>query len=154
MSSDLQIFVTGIVGRAMGSGQFTDPTSIAGLTKEAVAAFQEHLAPHLAKETSAPSPAPSAAQGHQRAPSGGGNNDVPPESKSFSLWGGDKSYIFGRNEAIWADLHGEAREGNQETLELLTKAAAASLGKDPKWHTANARRIGRAKAILAMLKNG
>jgi hypothetical protein len=154
---DLSIFVTGVVGRAMGSGKFGH-MDIPDLTKAALDAFQEHLAPKLAQSAPAHSPPPGASGGPQKpdwhagaAAVAGGGNGVQPETKSFSIWGGDKSYVFGRNDAIWADLLGEAQEGNAGTLELLKKTANGPLGEDPKWHKNNARRIGRAKACLAML---
>lgn len=155
-TKDMLIFVTGVVGRAMGSGTLGS-VQIGELTKAALAAFEEHLAPKLAQSAPTPRPAPSASGGPQKpdwhagaAALASGDNGIPAETKPFSMWGGDKAYIFGRDGAIWGDLLAEAQDGNQSTLESLRKAAAASLGKDPKWHNANAKRIARAKACLAM----
>ena len=159
MSQDMMIFVTGVVGRAMGSGQF-GAEHIPTLVQSALAAFQEHLAPKLAEAPSPPRSAPSASGGFQKPNWKGGaaaiaaGGDIPAETKPFSMWGGDKSYLFGRSDATWADILGEAQDGNTATRELLEKAARAGLGDDPKWHKNNARRIGRAKTCLAMLAGG
>lgn len=158
-NKDLLIWCTGIVGRAMGSGT-VGHAQLGDWTKAALAAFEEHLAPRLAQSAPAPRPAPSASGGPQKpdwkaaaeALGGSGDNGVPAETKPFSMWGGDKAYIFGRDGVIWADLLAEAQDGNASTLESLQKAARASLGKDPKWHNANAKRIARAKACLQMIQ--
>lgn len=155
MSEAFQIYVTGVVGRSMGSGQF-GAEHIDGLTKAAVDAFKAHLAPEMFPPQQSPRPAPGASQAPQRASGSGGfkNNDVEPETKPFSMWGGDKSYVFGRNDAIWGDLLGEAQEGSQEAVELLKKTANGKIGDDPKWQSNNAKRIARAKACLLMLESG
>lgn len=157
-SKDMLIFVTGVVGRAMGGGAF-DASHVGVLTQDALAAFEEHLAPKLAQSAHAPRPAPSASGGPQKpdwragaAAIAEGGSGIGPETKSFSIWGGDKAYIFGRDGVIWADLLAEAQDGNQDTIEALKKAAAAGLGKDPKWHSANGKRIARAKACLQMIQ--
>lgn len=154
---DLQIFVTGVVGRAMGSGKF-DAAAIGTLTQAAVETFLSDIAPRLAQ---APRPAPAASQGYQAVrPMAGpqnaptGNPDVPMETKSFSMWGGDKCYLFDYKDALWTDLVTAAQNGDVTVKAALEKAAKAGLGKDPKWHSANAKRIGRAKACLKIIADG
>jgi len=160
---EMTMFVVGVVGRAMGSGQFTAPDSIANLTKEAVAAFQEHLEPHLAKAASAPSQSPGASQGHQatdwhagaHALAGGppaAAGGVPAETMSFNVWGGDKNYLYGRNEETWADILGKAQGGDSSAREALEKGARAKVVVGDKWEKANTRRVARCKACLGMLR--
>jgi hypothetical protein len=155
-STDMMIFVTGVVGRSMGSGKF-EGDDIDMLTQRALDAFQTHLAPRLAQSPPLPRPSPGASQGPQRASWKAGpaavasGGDVPPETKSLSVWGGDKAYLFEDNERVWGDWLGAAQDGDPAAREALEKAARAKLGDDPKWHKNNARRIARAKACLALL---
>lgn len=156
---DLLIFVTGVVGRAMGSGSFTSPSAIQELTQEALAAFQEHIAPKLSQQPPAHSPSPGASQGPQKAnwqagaqAVSGGGNGVAPETKSFTLWGGDKAYLRENRDVLWADWLGTAQSGDVAARAALEKATKESIGTDPKWHRANTMRIARAKACLEMLQ--
>jgi len=159
---DAQIFTCGVVQYSMSSGKF-EAADIPTLTKTAYAAFCEVFGPPT-KETAPPprpSPAPSqgpfrASQPWQAAPPAAspGNPDVPMETKSFSMWGGDKCYLFDYKEALWSDLVAAAQNGDVTIKAALEKAAKAGLGKDPQWHKANAKRIGRAKACLKIIADG
>jgi hypothetical protein len=163
-SKDFWMFVTGVVGRSMQSGQFTSPDSIADLTKQAVSAFKEQFGEpvdeaHIA--VSPPQARPTFAKAS--APAGGGEA-VMPESKPISVWGADKAYLGKKDwqfegtpmpDVLWGTWLQAASEGNEKALKTLKLAAERDAG-DPmdKWYGANCKRIARAKAILNMVANG
>lgn len=161
--SDMQsclIYVTGVVGRSMGSGKFAS-SDMLDLTRNAYAAFCDVFGKPEAQSLQRPNPHPSASQWPQKpdwktgaAELAGGGNGIAPEPMSFDIWGGDRAYIFGDNNKLWATWLAEAQEGNEKSIKALENASKAGLGDDPKWHKANAKRIARAKACLGMLKQG
>lgn len=168
-AQDLQIFVTGIVGRAMGSGKFS-AEDILKLTQSAYDAFHAIMGkPELPPQYSAPAaPQPDPYRGAAHAGSiaheviAAVGNGVLPEAKPISVWGGDRAYLGWKDkmldglpepEVCWGAWHSHAAEGDARARGILEKAAAADPFKgDPKWHEANKKRISRAKAILALLK--
>lgn len=154
---DAQIFVSGVTQYSMSSGKF-EAKDIPTLAKTAYAAFCEVFGAPAPEASHAPRVAPATSQGPFRASpppaASAGNPDVPMETKSFSMWGGDKCYLFDYKEALWTDLVTAAQNGDVTVKAALEKAAKAGLGKDPKWHSANAKRIGRAKACLKIIADG
>ena len=167
---DAQIFVSGVTQYSMSSGKFAS-SEILEIARNAYAAFCDVFGKPTAEPAYAPSHAPSASQGPQRpnwqaaaqAISGPGA-PIPPEPKNLTLWGGDKAFLgwkdkaaFGKPqpEVCWGEWLGAAAEGDQDAKKLLEKAAAADPYKgDPKWHSANIKRIARAKACLKLLAEG
>lgn len=150
--TDERIFVCGVTQQSMGSGKFP-AEDIPGIARLARDAFRELWGTPVADAPGARRPSPGAASAFQRAPTPQAPSGVVgPETKPFSMWGGDKAHIFEDPEKAWCDWLADAQQGDATSAEALQKASKASLGKDPKWHNANARRISRAKACLAMLK--
>lgn len=140
---DKFIFVTGVVGRAMGSGKFTG-ADIQALTDLACQAFENSFgkfaepAPthNFTTQTSAAIPSLSL-----------------PEGKDFSVWKKDKCLSFnqGFKEAPWEALLEGAKAGDNATIKALNEMASSDPG-DPsgRWYKANMRRASRAKAVLLM----
>lgn len=160
---DIQIFCSGVTQYAMSSGKF-DLEDLPKIADTAYDWFVGKFGKPTAYEAPVRSPSPSASQGPQAANAPGrvdwhagaqavaaGGGDIPPEAKSFNLWGGDLNYLYGREKETWADVLGKAQEGDDAARQALEKQAKAGLGKDPNWHEANKKRIARAKACLAML---
>lgn len=157
---DAQIFVSGVTQYSMSSGKF-DAAAIPVIAQTAYDAFCAVFGKPTPDAAPPPRPAPAASQGYQAVrPMAGpqnaptGNPDVPMETKSFSMWGGDKCYLFDYKDALWTDLVTAAQNGDATVKAALENAAKAGLGKDPKWHAANAKRIGRAKACLKIIADG
>lgn len=148
---DQFIFVTGIVGRAMGSGKF-EADDILTLTERAHDAFVAVFG----KTEAAPVPA----QPQQKAafvppqlPS-----VVLPEGKDFGIWKDDKAF-YGKKEwdawgkpwpdVTWAELLQHAKSGDEKAVKAIKHMAASDPGdSNGKWFESNCRKIGRAKAVL------
>lgn len=167
---DLQIFVTGVVGRAMGSGKF-DAAAIGTLTQAAVETFLHEIAPKLAQ---APRPAPSASQGLPGASQpprpdwqGGAaalGAPVGPESAPFNMWGGEAAR-FGRKDAVWRgkpqrdvawyEWVDAAIDGDQDARRALDIMAKSDPTKgDPKFLKSNVRQKSRALACQKLVAEG
>ena len=148
---DKLIFVTGVVGRAMGSGKFTG-ADIQALSDLAAQAFENTFGSVAA----APAPAPQ----QPYAPPAGNMVQMPvpalPEGKPFDVWRKDKCSHWNPSmrDATWEWLLETARKPDGlQAQATLKELAASEVGDDPKWKKANQRRIERAKAVLIMLAN-
>lgn len=173
-TQDLFIWTTGVVGRAMGSGQFK-PEDIPVLTKWAKDAFYEHLgvpdpkAPHTANRPAAAPTAQPAQRGgpqHISAPvqqvMGGAQNDIPPTSEAtFSKWGswGARYFAFGNSdcpnygkpwkEVTWDEFLQMATQEDPQAMKALQRMATSAL-EPGKWEKQNRARIANAKCVLGM----
>lgn len=171
----LNIFVTRIVGRAMGSGKF-DVADIEPLTQAALLAYNTHLAPLEGR------PAPGASQSAPRPPAPPGFQFVRPvatealaeepfrapasgqaDGKPYALWQHDKigigkkpSPINGKtwNEVTWAEAHRLAAAGNAQTTSYLSWIAEKLEVEPGKWEKLGNARKARAACVLAMAKAG
>jgi len=160
---DLHIFVTGVVGRAMGSGKFS-AEEIHALTNEAYQAFIQTFGdPHAAEERKAiqsePYGPPATTQIVHRhdAPTSAGGEPGPAEGKPFRLWAGDKIRL-GKDrqgpggktwgETTWAEAHQHALRGGKATLAYLWFLAGIK-DNDPKFAASNAAIRARAASVIA-----
>lgn len=166
---DLQIFVTGVVGRAMGSGKF-DAAAIGTLTQAAVETFLSDIAPKLAQ---APRPAPSASQGPPRAsqpPAApqrppmtpqAAAGAVPPATEPFALWSHEAAR-FGRKDAswngkpsrdvTWYEWYSGMVDGDEQAKRALDIMANSDPFKgDPKYVAGNVKQKSRALAVKALV---
>lgn len=150
-AKDKMIYVTGIVGRALGSGKFTG-ADIQALTDLAAQAFENTFGAVAA----APAPAPQP----PFTPPAGNLVQMPvpalPEGKPFDVWRKDKCSHWNQSmrDATWEWLLETARKPDGlQALATLKEMANSEVGDDPKWKKANQRRIERAKAVLIMLAN-
>lgn len=148
-ASDKFIFVTGVVGRAMGSGKFTG-ADIQGLTDLAAQAFENTFV-HASEP-----PAPQ----QPYSPPAGPTAMVPmptvtfPESLDWGIWRADKCKSFDdyAKDASWEKLLEVAKAGDEKAIRAIKKMAESDPG-DPtgKWFKANQRRAARAKTLQLML---
>jgi hypothetical protein len=162
------IFACGVVNNAIQSGRVPAPDSIRVWLQGAQDAFRQIYGepdaapePYAAPASSGPAKAFGEVAKQVLAGAGGGTG-VPPETKPFNMWGGDKAYIGWKDkqfegmpepEVCWGTWLSAAKEGHERAKSLLEKAASSDPNSgDPKWHQANARRVARARAVLAMLK--
>jgi hypothetical protein len=157
-STDKHIFVTGIVGRAMGSGKF-DADEILRLTERANDAFDAVFG--KIESASATSPNPYTAP----APSGVMPDPVLPETLDFGQWKGDFCY-YGKKEWLfeplnkpfphvtWEELLTAGKTSDQRALKALHVIANDTPSTNPQWAAGSRKKIARAKAVLLMVKNG
>lgn len=152
MNSDKAIFVTGVVGRAMGSGSFK-PEEIQNLTDLAAQAWENTFG-----SFADPVPAPQQPYSPPNGPVGTVPMPTPtlPEGKPFNVWRKDKCLHWNKTmrDATWEWLLEQAkRPDGLQALTALKEMAASDPG-DPadKWHKSNVRRIERAKAVLLMVQ--
>ena len=149
---DKTIFVTGVVGRAMGSGKFTG-ADIQALTDMAAQAFENTFGP-----VSAPEPQHQSAQPVQAQPqAAAGKEPGPAEGKPFQLWGNDKLKLgkstespLGKpwSEVTWAEAHQLCTGGSAKAAGYLAFLRDLAL-KGDKWDASNATIKARAAAVLA-----
>jgi hypothetical protein len=165
-SKDLLIFVTGIVGRAMGSGKFT-PGDISFLVKEARTAFEEEFGVIGFAGASVPEHQPvvqaqvgssqhiSVAADKIVAAAAGGS--VPA---GFDSWKDLKCY-YGKAEWIlegkpwpqstWAEVLRAAQKGNSSAFKALEHMSKKP-DPDSKWYAKDKEKSERAFQLLSMLK--
>jgi hypothetical protein len=170
---DLHIYVTGVVGRAMGSGKF-EATSILSLSQEAraafVAVFGEPEAPRAYQPPAAPTaqargPQPIAGdfQAAARAAAQSGTLTPAADPSTFNQWADKPSYIGGKDgtkwsapsgklwrDTTWRELLDLAIGGDGKATKLLSWASSQAPGVDPKWRQNDIQKIGNAKAVLLM----
>lgn len=153
---DAQIFVSGVTQYWGSSGKF-GVEDMRRIAQEAYDTFCAVFGSPTVETASTPRPSPGASQGPQKPDWKAGvaqvaAGGVQPETKPFSMWGGDKAYIYPQNDKLWADWLSEAKEGNAAAAAAIEKAAKADPGEATgKWYNANCRRIARARACLDML---
>jgi len=123
---DRLIFITGIVGRAMGSGKF-GPDDIKDLAVAASTAFFETfgdtvVVPILTKAYDGPPV-------KTYAPENMGGDDEPAEvdGKPFRMWGGDKIRLGKKDSPIRGKAWGEITWG--EAHQLLVRGTAGESSK-------------------------
>ena len=172
-SQDLHIYVTGVVGRAMGSGKF-EATAILALTQEAHAAFLavfgEPEAPRAYQPPASPTaqargPQPIAGdfQAAARAAAQSGTLTPSADPATFNQWADKPCYIGGKDatkwsapsgklwrDVTWRELLDDAIGSSEKAIKLLKWAAGQSPGVDPKWRQNDIQKIGNAKAVLTM----
>lgn len=143
---DRNIFVTGVVGRAMGSGQFKKE-DIQTLTDNAFQAFNNTFGtPGVVEAPATPPTVPFS----MPSPS-------LPEGKPFEMWKKDKCSHWNATmrDATWEWLHNTAKgPSGFQALTALKEMSVNDPG-DPgaKWYKANVRRASRAKTVLAMVSS-
>lgn len=166
------MFVTGVVGRAMGSGQFK-AADIEGLTSSALQAFEMHLWPALEKSSPAPaqsvqrpagSPAPYAPPAPDPFRGQGGVVSGEAGGKPFAVWKDDRiglgkkeSPVNGKTwgEVTWAEAYRLCAAGNAQASKYLSWISETyDPGTDPKWAAKNNAMKLRAACVLQMAKKG
>lgn len=163
----LGIYVTGVVGRAMGSGAFK-VEEIESLTSKAIEVYLKLLEPLRAPRPT--SPAPPAPSRHLPAtspphPAYGQNPPRPQEvslETSFPTWEheriglGKKPSPLGKpwGEVTWSEAHSLAASGNADTSRYLSWIAEKYEVKPDRWAEANRKMKRRATSVLAMARNG
>jgi len=158
--TDQRIFVCGVTQYAMSSGKF-EADDIVRLAERARDAFVALWGQPTPDATYAPRPSPGGFQRPRTASAP--QATIQPETKPFSVWGGDRAY-FGKTgqeaygmpirEVDWALWVDQAAKGDSRAKQALEIMAKGTIGDEPKWHRANTMKIARAKACLAMLQNG
>ena len=163
MDQNLFIFVTGVVGRAMGSGKYT-PGDIPTLTKAAVDAFEESFGTN----TGAAMPAQPAVPAQTVMPAQVGHSqhisvavdaimakagDAPP---GFDAWKDKKAY-YGRKDAMlgdkpmrdatWAELLWHARSGSDPAKQALTVMANSRPDPGSKYYEQDKTKAERAAQL-------
>jgi len=178
--SDLHIFVTGIVGRAMGSGKF-GVGEIEPLAKQAKEAFVAVFGP----VEQGPAQQPSPQRAYQPAPSRVGaaehigatardvvskagvtsGGSIPPASEaSFHIWSGHKCYYgkrdweaFGKPwpEVTWEELLEHASGSDEKARTKANKALKVMADSEPQegeWAQRSRAKIANAKCVLIMAR--
>lgn len=154
---DKFIFVTGVVGRAMGSGTFGS-SQIQELTKAACDAFDAQFGAPQAPVAAHHAPQQRPAQ----APASQAHSDIPMQKgcspEEFGSWSGQKAY-YGKKEweawgqpwpeVTWGTLLDKACADDQKAVKALTKMAEG-VPQPGEWYQANCRKILRARAVLKM----
>jgi hypothetical protein len=156
---DMHIWMTGVVGRSMGSGQFK-AEDIRALTLEAHQVFLEVFGDPFAADLAAKhaelsarakeAPAPA-------APNGAPTPIMPGEvdGKPFQLWRNDKIRLGKKigpggkpwGEVTWAEAHRAVGGGSAQARGYLSFLANLE-DKDPQYARSNAIMRGRAQSIL------
>lgn len=179
-NSDVLIFVTGVVGRAMGSGKF-GVGEIEPLAKNAKDAFVAVFGPvEQPQPYQAPAPRPQAAPparvgasqhigltardvASQAGMTKGGS--IPPTSEaSFHLWGGRKAYYGSKKweawgkpwpEVTWEELLEHASSNDTKSQEKANKALKVMADSEPQegeWAERSRQKIANAKCVLLMAR--
>lgn len=175
-AQDMQIFITGVVGRAMGSGKFT-AADIAELARNAKLAFVDVLG---APESPAPPPRPPAPPPRPASPTAhpghvgrtasevvaqgrSGGNGIPPTGEhTFGQWATFRAsfYGFGKEsvcetygkawcELTWDEFFQMATQGDPEAIKALTKMSEGTV-KPGKYEKQDRFRIAHSKCVLNM----
>lgn len=153
---DMLIFVTGVVGRSMGSGKF-GRDEIVLLAKEAESAFRDVFG-EPQPEATIPSQSSSAPAGEQEKLFGVAVADAL--GKPFRLWKNDKLYFpktaspFGKPwaECSWAEVLQNGLAGSDSSEEMLKWLLSIPVSDD-QYKQHNLRRNARAEVILNALKS-
>lgn len=167
----MMIWITGVVGRSMGSGKFSQQ-DIPGLTKAAYNAWAEILDPLVASAPPPPqppaTPRPASAptrhsQPYRSAPPGDINPNVQPETKPYHIWEKDKAYfgspkwerVYGSlvPDITWGEWVRNAQQGDEKAIRALRKMASSEVGND-QWADRNRTKISRAIACLNLVTGG
>lgn len=158
-SSDRSIFITGVVGRAMGSGKF-GWDDIPVITERASQAFEATFGKVEAPAPQAPQPRN---VGHAQSVAAI-SSAVLGKSAPFTAWSGEKArYGSGkwkphRNtklypEITWGEWLDMAKDGDEEALKILNTIASSDPGPaGGKWELDNKVKISRAQAVLQLIK--
>lgn len=159
--SDCFIFVTGVVGRAMGSGKFA-AENVKHLTQTAYDAFCEVFGEPIKTNLDAVREAASA---KADAPASVGTSKAFGEvakqvlaaassslASSFNSWADQRSWLYGpAKEKTWRELLDYSIENHPEALKALTSGSKQDLSKsDPQYLDRNRERVERCKVVLAM----
>lgn len=159
---DAQIFVSGVTQYSMSSGKF-GIEDIPLIAQSAYNAFSAVFGPPTAEAAPPPRPAPGAFQRPQAAPAAP-PPVIPPETKPFQMWGGDKAYYgkttdmmygFPIREVDWSTWLDQAARGDRKAKQVLEIMAGGNPNSgDPRYFKNNCSKIARAKACLQMLAQG
>lgn len=158
---DRFIYITGVVGRAMGSGKF-GPDDIAVLTEAAYSAFKltfgEPETTQIPQNPFKASPSQQSSPAPQRPQSAQSNGEAEPEAegKPFRIWQGDKVSVGKKPgpggkpwaEVTWAEAYRELRKGSASTRGYLEFIRDKIVPKGDRWDKANAEINARATALL------
>jgi len=163
----MHIFVTGVAGRAMGSGKFA-AEDIRQLTLEAHAAFlevfgdpfaqEERLAIQQEPRANPVEPRPNLQRVKpMETQTTTSNEPGPAQGRPFREWAHEKIKL-GKNrpgpggkpwsEVTWAEAHKHAAGGGKGTLGFLEFLAGIQ-DKDPKFSASNEATRTRAAAVIA-----
>lgn len=166
---DLHIWMTGVVGRAMGSGKFS-AEDIDTLADHAQNTFNRIFGEvRVEVKRYDPPPQRSIPGAHpigavaQQIVSGG--NDVPAsDERGFAKWGswGARCFVFGKNaqcpnfgkpwnEVTWEEFLQMATNEDAQALKALNRMANDEL-KGGQWEKQNRARIANAKCVLGMAR--
>lgn len=157
---DRQIFVTGVVGRAMGSGKFSKE-DILFLTQAAYDAFCTIFGVvEEAPAKLAPQPAPRSVGRAESVASI--SSAILGESAPFTAWSGEKArYGSGKWDPVngklqpditWGEWMEWGKDGQEVALRALHTMAQRDLQAGTKWEKSNRIQSSRAQAVLKLIK--
>lgn len=153
------MFVTGVVGRSMQSGQFAHVTEIATVTEAAVAAWKAYVEPEIPEGHK---PAPARSQTPSAPPykpsSGGGGFKRPFDlAANWGKWkedeikfGKKESPISGKSwgQCTWDEMAMLVAKDNGQAVTYLKYMIDKANVNDPQWGQANRKRKEKAEYVL------